>query len=701
MANLRTAMDAAFWDLDISSPQTLHGAARAVPGDPFPLEGARASRALRVQQLSFLGNGFPLGIIPSFSPTSQKDLGSFSLQSLFLRPSTSNWWLGLTGQFRPKKLISSIKADLSAVDEWELSTFKEVAKHFIDKSLFSFGLCSQLSLTSASSLMISIWETLGFVLKWLHYILPSNKILELATKWQIKCTFGQHGCVFEANAKWVALLNLLPFHDITLEAAWPELFIDHKGRYWELPESISLGLSSLVSESGLRYRFGIHKNGGHPQSVNAINDEAPSALMPGLCAKAAFSYEKSRDLWRQREKQEDGIVKTERGLVWRPSYDIRLREPHAAISGIIGFFQSSRGLRHGDPLSPFLFILAMEVFSSILKRAMEGGFIKGFLASGRGGEGMRFASKNEALWKLVIVRKYGEEEGGWCSRVLREGYGVGLWKAIRNGWKEFNNRVGFRAGNRRRVRFWKDRWCGEDPLAVAFPELFSISIDREAWVNQMWEQVREGGCWNPLFTRQINDWKLGEVEELLNRLQGQVIKSGVEDVMAWRVTKGGGTCEAWFGGSREHGDGSSADAKKRSPFGADLFASGCCTFQHGQFRKRYGDLTRVDARLNICSASALAKRVSNLFSSSVNGAKDPLSSPRLNLIFQQQVAGPIVFRVDSKLLLDSSGGRAGPQLEDFTYSLNYSLRLLRSGKVVAWYSPKRKEGMIELRLFEF
>lgn len=64
-------------------------------------------------------------------------------------------WLGLTGQFRPKKLISSIKADLSAVDEWELSTFKEVAKHFIDKSLFSFGLCSQLSLTSASSLMVS------------------------------------------------------------------------------------------------------------------------------------------------------------------------------------------------------------------------------------------------------------------------------------------------------------------------------------------------------------------------------------------------------------------------------------------------------------------------------------------------------------------------------------------------------------------
>lgn len=69
--------------------------------------------------------------------------------------------------------------------------------------------------------------------------------------------------------------------------------------------------------------------------------------------------------------------------------------------------------------------------------------------------------------------------------------------------------------------------------------------------------------------------------------------------------------------------------------------------------------------------------------------------------WQMQVAGPIVFRVDSKLLLDSKAGKRGPHIEDVIYSVSYSLRLLRSGKVVAWYSPKRKEGMIELRLFEF
>ena len=43
-----------------------------------------------------------------------------------------------------------------------------------------------------------------------------------------------------------------------------------------------------------------------------------------------------------------------------------------------GFLSSSRGLRQGDPLSPLLFLLVIEVLSRMLRKMEEGGFIFGF-----------------------------------------------------------------------------------------------------------------------------------------------------------------------------------------------------------------------------------------------------------------------------------------------------------------------------------
>ncbi|PIN05422.1 hypothetical protein CDL12_11237 [Handroanthus impetiginosus] len=483
MANLRTAMDAAFWDLNLSTPKTLDGVCKAVPGDPIPLDGARASRSPRNHQLSSLITGYPLGIFPSFSPlANHEDLGSVALQSLLGNVDFGNWWIGLIGQIRPKKLISSIKSEVSAAEKWELPLLKDAAKHFLDKSLYAIGICSQIALTSSSALLLRT---------------------------------EKHGERKGRRTK-AMLVNKLPNHDITLEAAWPELFVDHKGKYWEVPESVSLDCSSLVSDSGLRYRFSIHKNSGHPEAVDSVNAEAPLALLPGLSAKAAFSYEKSKDLWRKKETKEDVIIETENGRIWRPAYDFRLREPHAAVSGIIG---------------------------------------------------------------------------ATCE----------AWLA---GWKG------------------------------------SLSVNPTADVDRS--------------------------------------SSGTTDR---------GRFAADLFGCR---------------FGADLFGSVCYTFQHGKFRKLFGDLTRVDARLDIASASSLAKQVSDVLrNGQSNGAPNKLSFPRLNLIFQQQVAGPFVFRVDSKFSVDLSSGQHEPQLEDVICSLNYSLQVLGSGKVVAWYSPKRNEGMIELRLFEF
>ena len=50
-----------------------------------------------------------------------------------------------------------------------------------------------------------------------------------------------------------------------------------------------------------------------------------------------------------------------------------------------GFFQSFRGLRQRDPLSPYLFVIGMEVLSCLLKRAVKGNFISGCRLGDRDG----------------------------------------------------------------------------------------------------------------------------------------------------------------------------------------------------------------------------------------------------------------------------------------------------------------------------
>ena len=52
----------------------------------------------------------------------------------------------------------------------------------------------------------------------------------------------------------------------------------------------------------------------------------------------------------------------------------------------VGFFESERGLRQGDPLFPFLFILAMEGFDSMMRIATQNRWIRGFQVGGGWGK---------------------------------------------------------------------------------------------------------------------------------------------------------------------------------------------------------------------------------------------------------------------------------------------------------------------------
>ena len=76
----------------------------------------------------------------------------------------------------------------------------------------------------------------------------------------------------------------------------------------------------------------------------------------------------------------------------------------------------------------------------------------------------------------------------------------------------------FSLGDGRRLRFWKDIWCGEVILSNAFPNPFNMVAHKEVLVVDVWDFSRAEGGWSLVFVRDFNDWEMEEVERFLHIL---------------------------------------------------------------------------------------------------------------------------------------------------------------------------------------
>lgn len=117
-----------------------------------------------------------------------------------------------------------------------------------------------------------------------------------------------------------------------MEAAWPGLFVDKNGTYWDVPLSMAIDLASITAASGLSYHLCLQHNRGQPKHFGGDKmSDKPMSLLPGFCAKAAISIKNNVDLWRTKEGK----------LRMVQPYDVFLSDPHISASGIIGKHQTA------------------------------------------------------------------------------------------------------------------------------------------------------------------------------------------------------------------------------------------------------------------------------------------------------------------------------------------------------------------------
>lgn len=158
MKKLRWAMDGEFWELDVSTPRTLEGLARPVPGDPIPLGLSRGSRLSRAKQLHFMQRFMTAPFVPSYAAASD----GLALHRVLTIPFSENWFATLLGQFNLQKFWSSLMNEsgetpppLSSESSWR-QQLQRIGRHLRNKSLYALGFSSELLLTPDDTLLLSL-----------------------------------------------------------------------------------------------------------------------------------------------------------------------------------------------------------------------------------------------------------------------------------------------------------------------------------------------------------------------------------------------------------------------------------------------------------------------------------------------------------------------------------------------------------------
>ncbi|GKV41009.1 hypothetical protein SLEP1_g48590 [Rubroshorea leprosula] len=188
-------------------------------------------------------------------------------------------------------------------------------------------------------------------------------------------------------------------------------------------------------------------------------------------------------------------------------------------------FPVSNGLRQGDPLSPFLFLLVAEGLSGLVKKAEAEGLLKG-VEIRRGGmmlSLLQFADDTVFMGKADVDN-------------LRVVKAILNWFQLISGLKiNFGKSYlyGFNVSEGWEKDFWHDKWVGDKPLKNIFPRLYALANSREGRLKDMGYWSAENWIWDCRWRRGCVGRGVGEEEQFRELINKVKLHRGEVDSWRW------------------------------------------------------------------------------------------------------------------------------------------------------------------------
>uniref|UniRef100_A0A2N9EHY9 Reverse transcriptase zinc-binding domain-containing protein n=1 Tax=Fagus sylvatica TaxID=28930 RepID=A0A2N9EHY9_FAGSY len=147
------------------------------------------------------------------------------------------------------------------------------------------------------------------------------------------------------------------------------------------------------------------------------------------------------------------------------------------------------------------------------------------------------------LWKLGFVASFCTKLSDTVSSEIGKAYGkttevvMAVWDG-KGGFLETGcdgENMDLWRGDGARIRFGDDVWCIDDPLKVAYLELFRIARVKDAFVADNFQCRGDSVHWEVTFSRLAQDWEMESFSSFFELLYSVTITGIGEDKSIWKA----------------------------------------------------------------------------------------------------------------------------------------------------------------------